>query len=321
MKKKIIAGLLILILAGTFSLAAAGAGEEADDGTKTIAFVQGLSTDEFYISMKRGVQEMCDELGYKLIVDGPTKWDYTMQTPIVETMIARKPDLMIIAPVHSDSMIAPLQKVVNAGIPVITVDTNINEELYLCNITSNNLQGGQAAADYLAEMLGETGKVAIMNTNVGVTTTEARAKGFKDELAAKYPNMQIVSDEYCEDEAEKAASIIQAVHLKHPDLAGVFGVNLYASVGVANGLDSKGVNIPIFSYDASPAVIEALAEGIIDATVVQKPMEIGATAVKMASYYFNGEKEKITNVMVENVVATKANMNDPEVSKWFYVSD
>ena len=84
-------------------------------------------------------------------------------------------------------MIAPLDKAVNAGIPVITVDTNLSEKIYLCNITSDNLQGGQAAADMLAEMIGGSGDVSIMNTNVGVTTTEARAKGFKDQIAAKYP--------------------------------------------------------------------------------------------------------------------------------------
>lgn len=319
MKKRIVLVMLVVLLTATLSVFAQGVKE--DDGTKTIAFVQGLSIDEFYISMNRGVQEAAAKYGYKVLVDGPTKWDYTMQTPIVETMIARKPDILIIAPVHSDSMIAPLMKAVNAGIPVITVDTNINEDIYLCNITSNNLQGGQIAADMLAEMIGGKGKVSIMNTNVGVTTTEARAKGFKDQIAAKYPGMSIVSDEYCEDEAERAAAITESVILKHPDLAGSFGVNLYASLGVANGVGSTGKRIPILSYDASPAVIEALANGLIDATVTQKPMQIGATAVEMAHLYFTGQESKIEDVMVENVIVTQDNMDDPEISKWFYVSE
>lgn len=319
MKKRIIVGLMIILVAGMFSVYAQGTQE--DDGTKTVAFIQGISTDEFYISMKRGVQEVCDKYGYNLIVDGPTKWDYTMQTPIVETMIAKRPDVILIAPNHSDSMIAPLMKAVNAGIPVITVDTNINDDLYLCNITSDNLQGGQAAADMLAEMIGGKGKVSIMNTNVGVTTTEARAKGFKDQITAAYPAIKIVSDEYCEDEAERSAAITESVLLKNPDLAGAFGVNLYASLGIANAVDRLGKDLPIFSYDASPAVIEALASGTINATVCQKPMEIGATAVEMAHLYFNGQEDKIHDVMVENVIVTQDNMNDPEVSKWFYVSE
>ncbi len=319
MKKRIVLVMLIVLLAATFSVFAQGAKEA--DGTKTIAFIQGISTDEFYISMNRGVQEAAAKYGYKVLVDGPTKWDYTMQTPIVETMIARKPDIILIAPNHSVSMIAPLQKAINAGIPVITVDTNLDEEIYLCNITSDNLQGGQVAADMLAEMMGGKGKVSIMNTNVGVTTTEARAKGFKDQIAAAYPGIKIVSDEYCEDEAEKSAAITESVLLKNPDLGGAFGVNLYASLGIANASDRTKKTLPIISYDASPAVIEALANGTIDATVSQKPMEIGATAVEMAHLYFMGQKDQIKNVMTENVIVTRDNMNDPEVSKWFYVSE
>ena len=319
MRKRILCGVLLAVVCATFGLYANG-GQEADDGTKTVAFVQGLSNDEFYISMKRGVQEQCDKYGFDLIVDGPTKWDYTMQTPIVETMIAKKPDIMIIAVNHADSMIAPLQKAINAGIPIITVDTNISEEIYLCNITSDNLQGGSAAADMLAEMIGEKGPVSVMNTNVGVSTTEARAKGFMDEIK-KYPNIEVVSYEYCEDETEKAVAITESVLLKNPDLAGAFGTNLYASLGVSNALERANKSIPVFSYDASPAVIENLRSGAINATVCQKPMQIGTIAVDMANYYFTGQEDKIKNVMVENVIVTQDNMDDPEVSKWFYVSD
>ena len=296
----------------------------AADEAKKIVFIQGVAGDDFYITMGKGIQEACDAAGYELEILGAPKWDYTLQTPIVESLVAKASeiDMVIMAPVHSDSMITPMKKLTDAGVPIITVDTNINDKsIYLCNITSDNLQGGAIGADMLSEMIGGKGDVAVMNTNVGVTTTEARAKGFKDQIAAKYPDMKIVSDEYCEDEAEKAASIIQAVALKNPDLAGVFGVNLYAAQGCAQGLDSAGVDVPIFAYDAGPAVIEALASGLISATVCQKPSKIGTTAVEMATYYFNGETDKIKDVMVDNVVATTENMTDPEISKWFYVAE
>ena len=201
------------------------------------------------------------------------------------------------------------------------MDTNINDEtIALCNITSDNLQGGQVAADMMAEMIGGAGEVAVMNTNVGVTTTEARAQGFKDQIAAKYPDIKIVSDEYCENEASKAASIIQAAAMKNPKLAGVFGTNLYSALGSAQGLESAGLDIPVFSYDAGPAQIEYLAEGVISATVCQKPYMIGYEAVQEAIKIFVGQT-KFENKMIDNVVATTENMNDPEISKWFYVAE
>jgi ribose transport system substrate-binding protein len=297
--------------------------EAPKDEPKHIVFIQGVAGDEFYITMGKGIKAACDEAGYTLEIQGAPKWDYTLQTPIVESLVAKASqiDMVIMAPVHSDSMIAPMKKLKEAGVPIITVDTNINDDsIALCNITSDNHQGGEIAADMLAEMIGGKGEVAVMNTNVGVTTTEARAKGFKDQIAAKYPDIKIVSDEYCEDEAEKAASIIQAAVLKNPKIAGVFGVNLYSALGSAQGLESAGVDIPVFSYDAGPAQIEYLGKGVIDATVCQKPYEIGSRAVEVAVKYFAGET-KFENIMIDNVVATTENMKDPEISKWFYVAE
>jgi ribose transport system substrate-binding protein len=299
------------------------AASEAPAESKHIVFIQGVAGDEFYITMGKGIQEACDKAGYTLEILGAAKWDYTLQTPIVESLVAKASeiDMVIMAPVHSDSLIAPMKKLKDAGVPIITVDTNINDDsIALCNITSDNHQGGQIAADMLAEMIGGKGEVAVMNTNVGVTTTEARAQGFKDQIAAKYPDIKIVSDEYCEDEAEKAASIIQAAALKNPNLAGVFGVNLYSALGSAQGLESAGKKIPVFSYDAGPAQIEYLEKGVINATVCQKPYQIGATAVEVATKFFGGET-KFENVMIDNVVATTENMSDPEISKWFYKAE
>jgi ribose transport system substrate-binding protein len=297
----------------------------ANTDKKKIVFIQGLAGDEFYITMGKGIQAACDKAGYACEILGAAEWDYTKQAPIVEALVARASeiDMVIIAPVHADSMIAPIKKLVDAGVPVITVDTNLSDtSVALCNITSNNVQGGGVAADALAKMINNKGKVGIINTLVGVTTTEDRAKGFKDEMAAKFPDINVVFHEYFgEGSIEKAASITEVELLKFPDLNGVFGVNFEASLGIAQALDTTKKDMPVFSYDAGPPVIEALANGKIDATICQKPTEIGSKAVETATLYFNGEKDKIKDILVDNVVVTKDNMNDPEISKWFYVAN
>jgi len=305
---------------------AAETSKAAEVKPKTIAFIMGVAGDAFYISMRRGIESKMKELfkdTANLITQGATEWDYTKQTPIVDSMIAKKVDMLIIAPNNDETMIAPLKKCSDAGIPVMTVDTNIKDESFLiCNITSNNLQGGKVAADNLANLIGKKGEVAVVNTKPGITTTDARQKGFEDQIAAAYPDIKIVSKQYCNDQAEKAAAQIQEILLAHPKLAGVFGTNLFAATGVANGLKAKGIKIPIMCYDAGPAQIESLKKGEIDATVVQKPMAIGETAAEYAYYYFNNQKDKIEKKkLIESVVATKENMNDPEISKWFYTND
>ena len=125
--------------------ASVSASSSAELKPVTIAFLLGVAGDAFYISMQKGMQAKLKELfGDKVtfIAQGETTWDYTKQVPMVESMIAKKVDMLIIAPNNADAMVAPLKKCVDAGIPVITVDTNISDDsFYLANITSDNLQG------------------------------------------------------------------------------------------------------------------------------------------------------------------------------------
>jgi ribose transport system substrate-binding protein len=289
--------------------------------TFTIAFVPGITTDEFYISMKKGVDSEAKKLGIKVIYQGASTWDYTKQAPIIEAMIAQKPDLIITAPTDTSAMIIPLKKASDAGIPIITVDTNISDTSFIVtNITSDNLQGGSLAADAIAKLANSTGEVALMNTIAGITTTDQRQIGFENEIK-KYPNMKLVSEQYCNDEANTAAAKIQDIILGHPSLVGVFAANVVTADGVQTGINAKGdaAKVSIVAYDAGPSEVDGLKSGTIAALIVQKPMEEGSLAVDYANDYLTGKKDQIpTSVLLPAVVATKDNMTDPTISQWFY---
>ncbi|MCL5072481.1 MAG: ABC transporter substrate-binding protein, partial [Actinobacteria bacterium] len=286
--------------------------------------IPGITTDAFYISMKRGVEQKAKELGINIIYQGAPEWDYTKQIPIIESMIAKKVDLIITAPTNAETMIVVLKKAVDSGIPVITVDTNIKDDSFIVsNITSDNLQGGKVAAGTLAKILGSKGEVALINTKPGITTTDDRQNGFIEALKT-YPDMKLVSSQYCNDQAETAAAQIQNIYLAHPNLKGVFACNVVSANGVQAGLKAKGLTgkIALFAYDAGPAQVEGLKAGYITALVVQKPLAEGSTAVEYAYYYLTGQKDKVEkHKLIPAVIATKENMNDPDVSKWFYTTD
>ena len=288
--------------------------------TFTIAFVPGITTDEFYISMKKGVDSEAKKLGIKVIYQGASTWDYTKQAPIIEAMIAQKPDLIITAPTDTSAMIIPLKKASDAGIPIITVDTNISDTSFIVtNITSDNLQGGSLAADAIAKLANSTGEVALMNTIAGITTTDQRQIGFENEIK-KYPNMKLVSEQYCNDEANTAAAKIQDIILGHPNLVGVFAANVVSADGVQTGIKAiPAAKVSIVAYDAGPSEVDGLKSGTIAALIVQKPMEEGSLAVDYANDYLTGKKDQIpTSVLLPAVVATKDNMTDPTISQWFY---
>lgn len=288
----------------------------------TIGFIPGITTDAFYISMMKGAKAEAAKLGVNLDIQGAAQWNYTLQTPIVNGMVTNKVNMLIIAPNDANAMYAPLNQAVQAGIPVITVDTTINKSSILTSkITSDNSQGGAAAADALAKMIGDKGDVAIINTVPGVSTTDARQNAFEKEIKQKYPNIHIVAAEYSNDQQNTAASQVQNILLSHPNLKGVFATNVVNAAGVAAGLKAEHAQdkVKLIAYDAEPEEVTDLKNGTIQALVVQKPYLEGQMAVDYAYDYLTGQKSKIQkSVVLPNVIATQQNVNDPSVSKWFY---
>lgn len=97
---------------------------------KTIALIPGLTTDAFYITMRKGAQAAADALGVNLVFQGAPDFNPVLQVPVLDAVIARKPDAILIAPTDVTQLVEPLRKAADAGIPVITVDTFIGTGKY-----------------------------------------------------------------------------------------------------------------------------------------------------------------------------------------------
>ena len=96
----------------------------------TIALIPGLTTDAFYITMRKGAEMAAKAVGCELLFQGAPEFNPTLQVPVLQAVIARQPDAILIAPTDKQQLIAPLQQAVDAGIPVITVDTFIDDGKY-----------------------------------------------------------------------------------------------------------------------------------------------------------------------------------------------
>ena len=323
--KSILAAVATLAMTG-MSLApavSAFAAGKAAQKTYTVGFVPGITTDAFYISMVRGARAEAAKLHVRLLVQGGAQWNYTVQTPIVNDMVTRRVNLLVIAPNDTHAMIPPLEQAVKAKIPVITVDTTISKTSILTSrITSDNTQGGRAAADALARLIGDKGEVAILNTVPGVSTTDARQAAFVQEMK-KHPKIHIVSIQYTNDQQSTASADIEDILLSHPQLKGVFATNVVNAAGVAQGLKAKGLQgkVKLIAYDAEPEEVTDLKNGSIQALVVQKPYLEGQLAVQYASDYLTGKRSAVPkSIVLSNVIATKKNVNLPSVKKWFYTN-
>jgi ribose transport system substrate-binding protein len=324
---KRVAKVLAALIVGTAALAGA-ATAEAQDKKFTIALIPGLTTDAFYITMRKGAEAAAKALGAELVFQGAPEFNPVVQVPVLDAVIARKPDAILIAPTDKVQLVEPLKKAVAAGIPVFTVDTFIGTGVYqtgsgdvdfpISYIASDNILGGKLAGIALAKALGEKGKVYVSNVKPGISTTDQREEGFK--LAMKdFPGIEVLETQFNDNDANKAASQLQAVIARNPDLGGVFGANLFSALGAANGVQQAGQSgkVKVVAFDAPTSIVDNLKTGLVDLAIAQHPAEIGYFGVIAAHAHLTGHSVP-SSIGTGFTVMDKSNIDKPEIARFVY---
>lgn len=326
-RRSILQGVAAAALITTVSLATGPS--FAQDQKFTIALIPGLTTDGFYITMRKGAQAAADALGVELVFQGGPEFNPVVQVPVLDAVIARQPDAILIAPTDTTQLIEPLRKAHDAGIPVITVDTFIGTGQYqtgagdadfpLAYIASDNVLGGRIAARALANAIGGEGKVFVSNVNPGVSTTDQREEGFKLEMSENFPNVEVLETQFNENDANNAASQLQAVFARNGDLKGVFGANLFSALGSANGVQQAGQSgvIKVVAFDAPVSIVDNINSGLVDVAIAQHPAEIGYYGVVSAYAHLTGQSIPVS-IGTGFTIMDKANIADPEIAKYLY---
>lgn len=316
------------VAAVAISASALTAPAQAQDKKYTIALIPGLTTDGFYITMRKGAQAAADALGVNLVFQGAPEFNPVTQVPVLDAVIAKKPDAILIAPTDKAQLVEPLRKANDAGIPVITVDTFIGTGSYqtgagdadfpLSYIASDNVLGGEIAARALAKAIGDKGKVYVSNVKPGISTTDQREEGFKQEMA-KHPGITVLETQFNDNDANKAASQLQAVFARNSDLVGVFGANLFSALGAANGVKQAGQTgtVKVVAFDAPTSIVDNINTGLVDVAIAQHPAEIGYYGVVSAYAHLTGNSIPVS-IGTGFTIMDKSNIADPNISKYLY---
>jgi ribose transport system substrate-binding protein len=326
MRKTMLAAALVLV---TAVLAAAGCGDDDEggggggggqEGALNVTLIQGVRGDEFYITMACGAQEAARAQNVRLDVQGPEEFDAAQQTPIVNAVVARKPDAIMIAPTDVKAMIAPIQQAVDAGIKVILVDTVIEADIAEAEIATDNLAAGGVAAKTLVELMTKPAPVLVVNVKPGISTTDQRQEGFEKEIK-KHPEYEYLGAEFSQDQPERAASIVSSTLAAEPELGGIFGTNLFSAEGSATGLRSSGKKgVKIVGFDAGPAQVKQLEEGLVQALIAQKPADIGKQGIEQAVAAVRGD-EVTKKITTGTEVITQENLESPAAQEALYKAD
>ena len=302
------------------SLAACGGGNSASSssgssgsGNYEVAFVQGVAGDEFYITMQCGIEAAAKDLGVKVTTQGAQQFDPGLQTPIVDSVVASKPNGLLIAPTDVSAMYRPIKAAADAGIKVGLVDTTLEDpSIAVTQVASDNEGGGAAAFKAIQDANPNGGTVLVVGHEPGISTNEARIKGFLDALA-KDKKFTALPTQYAKNDPAEGARIVTSTLQAHPDLIGIFGTNLFAAEGAATGLRQAGAQskVTVVGFDAGPAQVEALKAGTVQALVAQQPADIGRQGLEQVVASLNGEQPQ-AKIQTGFTIITKDNLADKQ---------
>jgi ribose transport system substrate-binding protein len=319
----------VIVAAGALLAACGGSGQVGQTGTgsnanatptnKNLVYIPG-DIEPFYTSIYCAAKTEAASKGYTLTQQGAPTFAVDQQTPIVNTVANTKPAGVLIAPTDNVAMFNPIQTLANGGTKVVQVDTALKDTSPVqASISSNNTQGGSLAADTLAKLLnGKTGKVLVLNTIAGTSTTDEREAGFANEIK-KYPNLTMLPQQYTNNDVAQSTQTLTAQLSSNPDLIGVFATNLNTGQGAATALETAGKKgaVQLVGFDASPQEVQSLQQGVFQALIAQDPATIGVDGVDQVVNAITG-KSVTKNISTNLVSLTQSDA--AAIAKYTYKS-
>jgi ribose transport system substrate-binding protein len=283
----------------------------------TIAVVPKGQVHVFWQTVRAGAEAAAKEAGVEMVWAAPqVETDYTGQASIVEDFINRRVAAIVLAPSHQTALVGVAERAIDAGIPVVVMDSGLDSSRPASYVATDNRQGGVLAAREMGRITGGEGKVAVVGIAPGTGSGIERESGFLDTIKAEFPGLEVVGLQYSDSDRSKALSVAEDFLSRFPDLAGLFGSNESAAVGAFRAVQNRGKkgHVKVVGFDASSDLLEALEDGTIDALVVQNPFRIGHDAVQAAVAALRKQPvEKRVDTGV--VVVTRDNLASPEVRK------
>jgi ribose transport system substrate-binding protein len=239
----------------------------------------------------------------------------------VEGVCSKHPSVLVVAPTDPVAMAPAINTCLNAGIPVITVDTQLsNTSRLTAEITTDNTEGGKLAGAYLGKALHSTGQIAELSLSPTATTQVDRLQAVDSVLKSSYPGIKVATLQYTQQATSSSETTVRSILSAHPQVKAIFGVAEPNAEGAISAIAAAGLTgkVLVVGWDASPAEVSLLKKGTLTATVAQQAAQEGAMAAQYAHDKLTGKTSAITfHLSLPDVLLTSANVS--QESKYYYL--
>ena len=292
MKKRI-----TLLLAGALALTMAIGGsftaEEAkDDADIVIAVVPKALDNAIFLDAQIAAEAKGEELGIKIEYTGPTTSDAGQQVTVIEGLIEKQVDGILISCNDADALKDVIDRAVDAGIVVGCFDSDSPESKRSFYCGTDNYAVGKLGAEYMMELLPDGGKVAILTGVLGAPNLEERIRGFKETVEGS--NIEVMPVQTGEDDVQKSVDVVGQYTAANPDLAGWFFDGGWPYFADPDALPEVRAFMEngghIVSVDTCEPMLQYVGEGMVDILIGQDYPKMGSLGVETLYKLIKGEE-------------------------------
>lgn len=285
--------------------------QKIKDGNYTAALVWH-EMSEYTNAVNRGAEAEFAALGITIVAETNASFDSARQQSDVETVLAKKPTIIVSLPVDPTTAAAVYDPARKAGVKLAFIDNSPagyeHGKDYVTIVSDDLFQMGSKAADAMAASLGKKGKLGYIYHDADFYVTNQRDRAFKTTIETKYPDMKIVAEAGMADPA-RSEEIAQGLLIKHPDLDGIYVTWAEPALNVLAALKAAGnTSTRIVALDLNePAALDMVKGGSFTALVADEAYNIGRTAARAAAGSLIGKKAE-PFLVVDSLAVTKENV-------------
>jgi ribose transport system substrate-binding protein len=294
MKTKLLfaVALAALMLSGCAARPAAAPAEKPAETKPYIPVISKGFQHQFWQAVKAGSEKAAKDFNVDITFEGPeSESQVDKQVEMVQTALDKKPAALCLAALDTKALIPLLEKAKAANIPVVGFDSGVDSDIPVATASTDNIAAAGAAADKMAELIGNEGEVAVIVHDQTSRTGIDRRDGFLNRMKEKYPNITVVDVQYGGGDHLKSTDLAKAIIQAHPNLKGFFGANEGSIIGVLNAVTElkKEGQLTVIGYDAGKQQMDAIRSGVQAGAITQDPIGIGYKCVEAAVKAIKGE--------------------------------
>ncbi len=322
MKSKINLKKWIFLFAGVFLLIAGlviTTSHSKEEKKEIVMILKVIdNSNDFWSAFIQGANMAAKEYGVEVTVMGPNaETKYEEQGAMIKKVIEQKPDAIALVPSNYTETIKYAREIEEAGIPLVLVDSTMEEAMGSCVVATDNVEAGRKMGEYIAEHFKNISGIGIVGHVKGVSTATEREQGLRAGLGDL--EEQVMDVVFCDSDYRKAYLVTKEMLEKYPDMNVIVGLNEYSSVGAARAVNDLGLKgqVRMIGFDSSIKEVEYLEDGTFEAIVVQKPLNMGYLCIEKTIQLLKNDSIPET-VDSGSVLITKETMYTEENQKLLF---